>query len=180
MAGMLAECRGDDRLIMIEGSRELRPAHPHAVSMQARQPNAEGAGEVSLQELVRQALRMRPDRLIVGECRGAEIQDLMMALNTGHRGAGATVHANSINDVPARLLALGSLAGWQPHTTALQAASAIGILIHVERTERGRGPVALGSLRLTDTGSLDVDLHYVADASGAPRRVQPSGRRETS
>lgn len=179
LAGMLAECRGDDRLIMIEDSRELRPAHPHAVSMQARQPNAEGAGEVSLQELVRQALRMRPDRLIVGECRGAEIQDLLMALNTGHRGAGATVHANSINDVPARLLALGSLAGWQPHTTALQAASAIGILIHVERTERGRGPVALGSLRLTDTGSLDVDLRYVAGASGAPQRVEPSDERQS-
>ena len=76
-------------------------------------------------------------------------------------------------------MALGSLAGWQPHTTALQAASAIGIVIHVERTERGRGPVALGSLRLTDIGSLDVDLRYVADASGAPQRVEPSGERQS-
>lgn len=175
LSGMLAECVASERLVMIEDSRELRPHHPHTVSMQARQPNAEGTGEVTLQELVRQALRMRPDRLIVGECRGAEIQDLLMALNTGHTGAGATVHANSINDVPARLIALGSLAGWRPSTTALQAASAIATVIHVERTDRGRGPSALGSLRLTKEGSLEIDVHYVADETGAPQRVDTPG-----
>ena len=97
--------------MLVEDSAELRPAHPHLVALQARPANVEGAGEIGLRELVRQALRMRPDRLVVGECRGAEVVDLLGALNTGHDGALSTVHANSPADALARLETLALMAG---------------------------------------------------------------------
>ena len=99
------------RLVIVEDSTELDPDHPHVVRMQARTANVEGAGVVSLRDLVRQALRMRPDRLVLGEVRGAEVVDLLAAMNTGHEGGAGTVHANSAADVPARLEALGLTAG---------------------------------------------------------------------
>ena len=100
-----------ERLVLVEDSAELRPDHPHVVALEARPPNIEGAGEVTLRDLVRQALRMRPDRLVVGEVRGAEVVDLLAALNTGHEGGCGTMHANSAGDVPARVEALALAAG---------------------------------------------------------------------
>nr|BFE64086.1 hypothetical protein GCM10020063_086120 [Dactylosporangium thailandense] len=111
LASLLSIVPFGERLVIVEDAAELRPAHPHVVALQARAANVEGAGQVTLRDLVRQALRMRPDRLIVGECRGAEIIDLLGALNTGHEGGAATLHANSPADVPARLEALGLLGG---------------------------------------------------------------------
>lgn len=143
LGALLAEVPGDERIITVEDTRELRPAHPHVVSLQARSGNAEQAGAVTLADLVRQALRMRPDRLVVGECRGAEVADFLAALNTGHRGAAGTLHANSAGDVPARLQAMGALAGLGPEATALQAASAVDAVLHLERTRAGRRPVEL-------------------------------------
>ena len=102
-----------ERLVLVEDVGELRPRHPHVVRLEARHANVEGRGEVTLAELTRQALRMRPDRLVVGECRGAEVRDLLAALNTGHAGGCATVHANAAAEVPARLEALGSPPGWR-------------------------------------------------------------------
>ena len=99
------------RLVIVEDLYELDVAHPHAINLQTRQPNVEGIGEVSLHTLVRQALRMRPDRLVVGEIRGTEIIELFNALNTGHKGGCATIHANSATDVPARVETLGLMAG---------------------------------------------------------------------
>src|SRR3712207_3445038 len=96
----------DERIVLVEDSAELSPDHPHVVRLEARPPNVEGAGEVALRDLVRQALRMRPDRLVVGEVRGAEVVDLLAALNTGHDGGCSTLHANSAADVPPRLEAL--------------------------------------------------------------------------
>jgi pilus assembly protein CpaF len=84
-----------ERIVLVEDAAELRPLHPHVVALQARTSNVEGAGAIGLTDLVRQALRMRPDRLIVGECRGAEIVDLLGALNTGHDGGAGTLHANA-------------------------------------------------------------------------------------
>jgi pilus assembly protein CpaF len=84
-----------ERIVLVEDAAELRPVHPHVVGLQARTSNVEGAGAVGLSDLVRQALRMRPDRLVVGECRGAEIVDLLCALNTGHEGGAGTLHANT-------------------------------------------------------------------------------------
>jgi pilus assembly protein CpaF len=132
----------DERIVLVEDAAELNPDHPHVVGLEARHGNLEGSGSVGLAELVRQALRMRPDRLVVGECRGAEVRELLSALNTGHSGAG-TIHANSAQAVGARLAALGALAGLSPEATALQAASALGCVVHLERGPEGRRVAAI-------------------------------------
>jgi pilus assembly protein CpaF len=116
----------------------LRPDHPHVVRLEARPANAEGAGAVTLTQLVRQALRMRPDRLVVGEVRGAEIADLLSALNTGHEGGCGTVHANSAADVPARLEALAALGGLGREALHAQLGAALQVLVHVRRLPDGR------------------------------------------
>ena len=126
------------RIVVVEDSTELRPDHPHVVRMQARVPNVEGMGAVSLRDLVRQALRMRPDRLVVGEVRGAEVVDLLAAMNTGHEGGMGTIHANSPGDVPARLEALGALAGMSREAVRSQVATAIHHVVHVARRPGGR------------------------------------------
>ena len=126
-----------ERLVLVEDASELRPDHPHVVRLEARPPNVEGTGEISLRELVRQALRMRPDRLVVGEVRGPEVLDLLNALNTGHEGGCGTLHANSAADVPARLEALGALAGLSREAVHSQVASALHAVIHLTRTPDG-------------------------------------------
>jgi pilus assembly protein CpaF len=126
-----------ERLVLVEDASELRPDHPHVVRLEARPPNVEGSGEITLRDLVRQALRMRPDRLVVGEVRGAEVVDLLTALNTGHEGGCGTVHANSAADVPARLEALGALAGLNRDAVHSQVASALHAVIHLTRAADG-------------------------------------------
>jgi len=128
---------GHERVVCVEDAEELRPAHPHVVRLVARPPNIEGAGEVVLRDLVRQALRMRPDRLIVGEVRGAEVCDLLAALNTGHEGGAGTVHANSTREVPARLEALAALGGMTPAALHSQLAAAVQVVLHVVRAASG-------------------------------------------
>ena len=135
LATLVALVEPQQRLLCIEESRELRINHPHVVYLQERRPNVEGAGGVNMSELVRIALRMRPDRLILGECRGGEVADVLTALNTGHEGGWATLHATSAVDVPARLAALGALAGLTPQALNLQAASALDAVIHLERQQ---------------------------------------------
>ena len=126
-----------ERLILVEDASELRPDHPHVVRLEARPPNIEGTGEISLRDLVRQALRMRPDRLVVGEVRGSEVVDLLTALNTGHEGGCGTIHANSASDVPARLEALGALAGLTREALHSQLASALHAVVHLTRAPDG-------------------------------------------
>lgn len=160
LAAMLACVPGNERIIVVEDSAELSPDHPHLIGLQSRTGNVEGAGEVGLNVLVRHSLRMRPDRLVVGECRGAEIGDFLGAMNTGHEGAAGTVHANSVQAVPARLVAMGALAKMDPVATALQAASALDLLIHVAR-DSGTGtrhPVQMGRLVMGTGGALEVRL----------------------
>ena len=149
LSALLSEAEPAERIVAIEDVAELRVEHPHFVSLQARQPNLEGAGGVGHTRLLREALRMRPDRLVLGECRGEEVRDLLAALNTGHDGGAGTLHANSLADVPARLEALGALAGLGPSAVARQAVSAIGAVLHLER----RG----GMRRLAQLGSLELD-----------------------
>ena len=127
-----------ERIVIAEDSRELRPDHPHCVRLEARPANAEGMGALTLTALVRQALRMRPDRLVVGEVRGAEIADLLSALNTGHEGGCGTVHANSAANVPARLEALAALGGLGREALHAQLAAALQVLVHVRRLPGGR------------------------------------------
>ncbi|RAO50683.1 TadA family conjugal transfer-associated ATPase [Micromonospora saelicesensis] len=127
-----------ERIVLVEDAAELRPGHPHVVGLQARTANVEGTGVVSLADLVRQALRMRPDRLVVGECRGGEVVDLLAALNTGHDGGAGTLHANTPSDVPARLEALGMLGGLPRAALHAQVAAALQVLFQVRRSDRGR------------------------------------------
>ncbi|NLT25249.1 MAG: TadA family conjugal transfer-associated ATPase [Microbacteriaceae bacterium] len=151
LGALLGESAPDERIVTIEDVAELRIDHPHVVSLEARQANVEGAGEVTLERLVREALRMRPDRLVLGECRGAEFRELLAALNTGHDGGAGTLHANSLADAPARLEALGALAGLGPEAMARQAVSAIDLVMHVERAP------GTGVRRLVDMGELGLD-----------------------
>ena len=127
-----------ERIVIVEDSAELRPSHPHVVRMEARPPNVEGAGAVPLRSLVREALRMRPDRLVVGEVRGAEVVDLLSALNTGHEGGCGTVHANSADDVPVRLEALGLAAGLPRSAIHALMGAALDAVIHLGRDGEGR------------------------------------------
>jgi pilus assembly protein CpaF len=127
-----------ERIVLVEDAAELRPQHPHVVALQARTSNVEGAGAVGLTDLVREALRMRPDRLVVGECRGAEVVDLLGALNTGHDGGAGTLHANAAADVPARLEALGMLGGLPRAALHAQVLAALQVVLQVRRTDQGR------------------------------------------
>ncbi len=157
LAALLSQVPVDERIVTIEDTPELMIDHPHRVRLVARAPNGENAGGVDLAELVRQSLRMRADRLVVGEFRGAEMRELLAALNTGHPGGAATVHANSLADVPARLAALGSLAGLSTEAVHLHARSAIDVLVQVSRlpgvgrrvTEVALWPRVDGDLPLT-------------------------------
>lgn len=133
LGSLLSLIGEDERLVVVEDVRELRVAHPHVVRLEARPPNVEGAGEVTLTSLVRQALRMRPDRLILGEVRGAEVRELLSALNTGHEGGCGTVHANTASDVVARFEALGALADLSRSAVHAQLASAVEAVVHVRR-----------------------------------------------
>lgn len=133
LGSLLSLVPADERIVVVEDAAELRPAHPHVVALQARTTNVEGAGAVTMRELVRQALRMRPNRIVVGECRGGEVVDLLAALNTGHEGGAGTLHANAPADVPARLEALGLLGGLPRPVLHLQVAAALQVVIHLRR-----------------------------------------------
>ena len=131
LSAALALVPAGERIVCIEEVAEIAPAHPHCVHLIERAPNVEGRGAVTLADLVRAAMRMRPDRLVLGECRGPEVRDVLTALNTGHDGGWATIHANGARDVPARLAALGALAGMSESAVAAQAASAIDAVLHL-------------------------------------------------
>ena len=146
LSSLLSLSDPSERLVLIEDAAELDPRHRHVVGLQTRHTNIEQAGSVGLPDLVRQAMRMRPDRLVVGECRGAEVRELLAAMNTGHDGAGGTIHANSAATVPARLAALGALAGMNGHALALQAAGALDAVVHLERSSVGRRVAAIAVL----------------------------------
>ena len=170
LSALLSSISVNERLICIEEISELHPAHPHVVHLQARQANTQGRGEVSLSELVRAAMRMRPDRIILGECRGGEVRDIMSALNTGHRGSFATIHANTPAEVPARLSALGALAGMSAEATHVQARAAFDLVVHMERSvgsygNTGRRVAQIGVFGL-ERGELTCSCAYHIDRRG--------------
>ena len=133
LGAMLGEVNDRERLVIVEDVRELAIDHPHVVRLQSRPANVEGRGEIGLTSLVRQSLRMRPDRLVVGEVRGAEVREMLTALNTGHEGGCGTLHANTGADVVARFEALGALAGLSPTAVHAQLLSAVQVVVHVRR-----------------------------------------------
>ena len=156
LAALLATAPPTERIVAIEDVAELGVEHPHFVSLESRQANLEGAGAIGMDRLVREALRMRPDRLVVGECRGAEVRELLAALNTGHDGGAGTLHANSLADVPARVEALGALAGMTQDAVARQTVSAIGLVLHLERAGGVRRLARLGRFDLDASGRLAI------------------------
>jgi len=128
-----------DRILTIEDAAELRLVQPHVIRLEARPPNIEGRGAITIRDLVRNALRMRPDRVIVGECRGGETLDMLQAMNTGHDGSLTTVHANSPRDVISRLETMVLMSGMELPSRAIreQIASAIDIVVHESRMSDG-------------------------------------------
>lgn len=167
LGALLELVPAEERLLVVEDSRELAPRHPHCVRLESRVANSEGAGAVSLTHLVRQALRMRPDRLVLGEVRGAELCDMLTALNTGHEGGCGTVHANSAADLPARLEALAALGGLGREACHAQVASALRVVVHIRRWPDGRRGVAqVGVLERGDDGWVRVIDALSCDPGG--------------
>lgn len=156
LATLLALVPPDERIVCLEESGELAPRHPHVVRLVAREPNVEGVGGVDLVALVRAALRMRPDRLVLGECRGAEVREVLAAFNTGHDGSWATLHANAVEDVPARLEAMAALAGLDAAALGAQAAAALDAVVHLRRRAGVRWVAQVGAVALVD-GRLSVE-----------------------
>ena len=156
LAAALGSVADHERIVCVEDAPELAPRHPHFIRLVARSANVEGAGEITLRHLVRQALRMRPDRIVVGEVRGAEVVDLLAALNTGHDGGAGTVHANSPAEVPARLEALAALDGLSPAALHSQLGAAVQVVLHVNRGPGGRRLSEIAVLDRDDTGRVRV------------------------
>lgn len=155
LSALLAEVQESERILALEDIAEIRVNHPHFLSLEARPPNQEGEGAIALTQLLREALRMRPDRLVVGECRGVEALDLLMALNTGHRGSCGTIHANSPRDALHRLETLALLAAENLRESALKSlvASAIQVVVHLERASAGRRVSAIAEVRGVEGGN---------------------------
>lgn len=158
LASMLGLVPHHERIVSVEDAPELAPQHPHIVRLAARHGNTEGSGEVSLRELVRQSLRMRPDRLVVGEVRGAEVVDLLAALNTGHDGSAGTIHANAVAEVPARLAALGALGGLDSHALGAQVAASLRVVVGVRREPSGRRHVSDIGIVCPERGPTGIDI----------------------
>ncbi|RMB62362.1 TadA family conjugal transfer-associated ATPase [Tessaracoccus antarcticus] len=158
LAAMLGLVPASERIVVVEDARELAPHHPHCLRLEGRPPNTEGVGGITLTALVRQALRMRPDRIVVGEVRGGELCDLLTALNTGHEGGCGTVHANSVADVPARLEALAALGGLGRDACHAQLASALRVAVHVRRRPDGtRGVAEMGLFTRETDGGVRIE-----------------------
>ncbi|MBW3088303.1 Flp pilus assembly complex ATPase component TadA [Bifidobacterium sp. 82T24] len=155
LKALLSACDAGERIVSVEEIRELGAIdHGNHVSLVAREANVEGAGAVGLPDLVKATLRMRPDRVVLGECRGEEIADLLRALNSGHHGGMATLHADGVDRVPARLTTLGLLAGLRPEALAMLAWGAFDAVLHLERPHGMRRLAQIGVLEVDDDGRL--------------------------
>jgi pilus assembly protein CpaF len=133
---LISEIDSSKRILVIEDSKEILSTHPQLISLEARQANIEGIGKITLRDLVKQALRMRADRLIIGEVRGEEVIDWLAALNTGHNGGAGTIHANSISEVITRFETLGLMAGVSQELIMNQLKNSLDYVIHLEKDER--------------------------------------------
>lgn len=180
LCAMLSLVEPTERLVLVEDCSELTPSHPHVIRLEARPANQEGRGEVGVRELVRQALRMRPNRIILGEARGAEIMDLFTALNTGHEGGCGTLHANRPQDVPARIEALALMAGVSREAVHSQAAAAVRVLLHLERDSCGRRRLQSIAVlrRRPGAGPLQAALALSFDEYGKARDWPALGQLE--
>jgi pilus assembly protein CpaF len=151
----------DERIITIENSAELQLQQDHVVTLETRPPNVEGKGEITMQSLVINSLRMRPDRIIVGECRGAEALDMLQAMNTGHDGSMTTAHSNSPRDTLARLETMVLMAGMDLPLRAIreQVASALDLVVHQERMRDGTRKIT----KITEVQGMEGDVIVMQD-----------------
>ena len=155
---LLSKVNRNQRILIIEDSRELNPQHPHVVSLEGRPANIEGMGLITMKDLIKQSLRMRADRLIIGEVRGAEVIDWLSALNTGHSGSAGTIHANSIHEVIIRFESLGLMAGLSKEAIHSQLRTALDYVIHIERDSDGKRQVkAIGEFQTDSTGNCFIE-----------------------
>jgi pilus assembly protein CpaF len=159
----------DERIVTIEDSAELRLAQPHVVRLEARPANLEGKGEISIRALVKNSLRMRPDRIVIGEVRGAEVLDMLQAMNTGHDGSLATIHANSTRDAIGRLTTMLGLSGTtlNEETMKTMIGRAVHVIVHVSRFKDGRRRVT-GISEIAGQMGSTIQLHdvFVYERSG--------------
>ncbi len=151
----------DERILTIENAAELQLRQEHVVTIETRPPNIEGKGEVTIRDMVINALRMRPDRIVVGECRGAEALDMLQAMNTGHDGSMTTLHSNSPRDTLARLETMVLMAGFDLPVRAIreQIASAIDLIVHQERLRDGSRRI----VNITEVQGMEGDVITMAD-----------------
>jgi pilus assembly protein CpaF len=166
---------GDERIVTIEDAAELQLRQAHVIRMEARPPNVEGKGAIVIRDLVRNSLRMRPDRIIVGECRGAEALDMLQAMNTGHEGSMTTIHANSAYDAISRLETMVLMAGTDLPARAIQKqiAAAIDVIVQTERVRGGaRKIVGISEV----TGLVDGETQYQDLFQFRPTGVDRDGR----
>ncbi len=183
LAALLGTVPERERIVIVEDSSELSPPHPHVVGLEGRPPNIEGAGELTVRTLVRQALRMRPDRLVVGEVRGAEVVELMAAMNTGHEGGCGTLHANSAVDVVARVEALALAAGLPRAAAHSQFAAAVAVVLHLAQPRSGHrrlAQVAVPKRGADGAVSMAIALEFGPDgvARSGPGRSRLEARLE--
>jgi pilus assembly protein CpaF len=151
---LLSVCEDNQRILIIEDSRELNPQHPHCVSLEGRPANIEGMGLITMKDLIKQSLRMRADRLIIGEVRGAEVIDWLGALNTGHTGSAGTIHANSIHEVIIRFESLGLMAGLSKELIHSQLRTTLNYVIHIVRNSEGKRHInAIGEFQTDSIGN---------------------------
>lgn len=169
LGALVGALPGRLRVVLVEDESEVRAAHPQLVRLQSRPPNLEGAGAVGLRDLLRQALRMRPDRLVLGEVRGPEVLDLLTALNTGHEGGLATVHANRPAELPARVQALGALGGLPRAAVHSLIGAALQVVLHVERVGGRRQLTEVGVLEPGPDGLVRCVAALRADGVGLAR-----------
>lgn len=168
-----------ERVVTIEDAVELQLRQPHVVRLESRPPNLEGSGQVTVRDLVRNALRMRPDRIIVGEVRGAEALDMLQAMNTGHDGSISTVHCNSPRDALSRLETMVLMAGLELPSRAIrdQISSALDLIVHVQRFRDGHRGIS----HITEVLGLEGDVITTSDlmvldpAQPDARRLVPTG-----
>jgi len=152
---------GDERIVTIENAAELQLRQEHVVTLESRPPNIEGRGEITIRDLVINSLRMRPDRIIVGECRGGETLDMLQAMNTGHDGSMTTAHANSPRDAIARVETMCLMAGMELPVKAIreQVASAVDLIVHQERMRDGTRKVTA----ITEVSGMEGDVITMTD-----------------
>jgi pilus assembly protein CpaF len=186
--GLSAAISESDRIITIEDAAELQLDQRHVLRLEARPKNIEGEGEIGIRELVRNSLRMRPDRIIVGEVRGAEALDMLQAMNTGHEGSLCTVHANSPRDALARIETMVLMAGYDLPVKAIrhQVASALDLIVHLERARDGSRKITA----ITEVQRMESDVITLQDIFGYKLegittdqrvigRLEPTGLRPT-